>query len=242
MTAQTAPYRALVADDEPLARGELRSLIAGIDWLRCIGEATTTDEAAEAIDALQPDVVFLDIEMPGGSGLQAIERARHRPCVIVTTAYDRYAVQAFDRAAVDYLVKPFGERRFAEAVARARSVLDGRAAIDSRATPASSVFVTFQGSLVNIPADDLICLSAEDDYVRLRTPARAYLEYGRLGSFAGKLDASKFLRVHRSHVVNRAWIERAKPAGAGRVELRLRDGTTVPASRRCWRRVKALLR
>jgi len=228
-------YRALVVDDEPIARGELRSLIGEVGWLTCVGEAATGDEAVRAIDQLRPDVVFLDIEMPGGSGLQVLERTRHRPCVVFTTAYDRYAVQAFDVAALDYLVKPFGERRFAEAVARVRVALDGRAAIGAGG---GSIFVTSQGALVNVPASEIICLSAADDYVQVRTPSRSYLQLGSLGALAERLDPGQFLQVHRSHIVNRAWIDLARPAGGGRMEILLKDGTIVPASRRCWRRVR----
>jgi two-component system LytT family response regulator len=234
-------YRALIVDDEPIARGELRSLIGEVGWLTCVGEASTGDEAVRAIDQLRPDVVLLDVEMPGGSGLQVLQRSRHRPCVVFTTAYGRYAVQAFDAAALDYLVKPFGERRFADAVARVRVALDGRAAIGAGGGQPSSIFVTSQGTLVNVPASEIICLSAADDYVQVRTPSRSYLELGSLGSLADRLDPGRFLQVHRSHVVNRKWIDLARPAGGGRMEILLKDGTTVPASRRCWRRVRKQL-
>jgi two-component system LytT family response regulator len=98
-----------------------------------------------------------------------------------------------------------------------------------------------QGALVNVPASDIICLSAAGDYVQVRTPDRSYLEHGSLGSLADRLDPGRFLQVHRSHVVNRAWIDRARPAGGGRVALRLKDGSTILASRRCWRRVRKQL-
>ena len=114
---------ALIADDEPLARRKLRDLMAGVDWLQCLGEAADGEAALHAIDTLRPDLLFLDVEMPGLSGLQVIERARHKPIVVFTTAFDRYAVPAFELHALDYLLKPFGRERFLQALERAREAL-----------------------------------------------------------------------------------------------------------------------
>jgi two-component system LytT family response regulator len=233
--------RALIVDDEPVARAELRSLLRGVGWLSCVGEAATCDEAIGAIDRLRPDVVFLDVQMPGGTGLDVLDRVRHRPLVVFTTAYDRYAVEAFDRAATDYLVKPFGDRRFGKTAERVRAALAMRAG-PSGPAGRRSIFVADRGALVNVPVDDIVALSADDDYVRIRTATRAYLEHGRLGAWAAKLDPASFLRVHRSHVVNRDWVVQTRAAGNGRVELRLRDGTSIVASRRAWRQVRSAFR
>src|SRR5690242_20507290 len=122
MTAATT-VRALIVDDEPLARRTLRDIVADVPWLDCVGEAETGARAVSMIDALTPDLVFLDIEMPELNGLQVLDRISHEPAVIFTTAYDRYAVSAFELEALDYLLKPFGRERCLAALERVRRAL-----------------------------------------------------------------------------------------------------------------------
>ena len=120
---------ALVVDDEPLARRKVRELLREVSWIHCLGEAADGLAAARAIDEHRPDLVFLDIRMPGLSGLEILKRVQHVPAVIFTTAYDRYAVTAFELAAVDYLLKPFSRDRFLQSVERARPALQRRAGV-----------------------------------------------------------------------------------------------------------------
>src|SRR5678815_281336 len=120
--------RALIVEDEPLARRTLREILADVPWLECVGEAESGLHAVEMIDTLTPDLVFLDIEMPELNGLQVLDRISHEPAVIFTTAYDRYAVSAFELEALDYLLKPFGRERCLAALERARRALPANGA------------------------------------------------------------------------------------------------------------------
>ena len=149
---------ALIVEDEPLARRRLRDLIRGVPWLECAGEAATGRIAIAAIDELQPDLVFLDVRLPGMSGIDVLSQARHRPAVIFTTAHDQFAVTAFELAALDYLVKPFGRERFTRAVERARPLLErqagGAAAARAQgalaAGPMARLFVRDAGRIVPV--------------------------------------------------------------------------------------------
>jgi len=121
-----ARIRALVVEDEPLARARLKELIAELAWLEQVGEAASGAEAIAALERLQPDLVFLDIQLPGISGLEVLRATRHTPAVVFTTAHDRFAVTAFELGALDYILKPFGRERFGQAMQRAKPVLEAR--------------------------------------------------------------------------------------------------------------------
>jgi two-component system LytT family response regulator len=175
----TTPIRAIVIEDEPLARRRLRELAADVPWLSCVGEAGDGAAAVRAIDELRPDLVFLDIRMPELSGLEVLERTEHEPAVIFTTAFDQYAVAAFELGALDYLLKPFGRERFLAAVERARRTLGAprvddtdsdtstlaraRAALGASAGPAERIFIRDRGRIVPIPVREIERLEAEDD-------------------------------------------------------------------------------
>jgi two-component system, LytTR family, response regulator len=250
----TTPIRALLVEDEPLARRQLRELAAGVPWLSCVGEAEDGVAAVRAIDELRPDLVFLDIRMPELSGLDVLEHAEHEPAVIFTTAFDRYAVTAFELGALDYLLKPFGRDRFLAAVERARRVLGARpnddsdsstlararAALGSSTGPAERIFVRDRGRIVPIPVRDIDRLEAEDDYVAVHTRGRRFLVYLPLGEFERQLDPARFLRVHRSHVVNLDFVTALVPFDASRLQVEMRDGTKLMASRARSRELRHL--
>jgi two-component system LytT family response regulator len=250
----TTLVRALVVEDEPLARRQLRELAAGVPWLSCVGEAPDGASAVHAIDELQPDLVFLDIRMPELTGLEVLERAAHEPAVIFTTAFDQYAVAAFELGALDYLLKPFGRERFLAAVERARRALgaprtdddDGstvdraRAALGATAGPVERIFVRDRGRIVPLPVRDIERLEAEDDYVAVHTRGRRFLVYLPLADFERRLDPDRFLRVHRSHVVNLDFVTALVPFDAARLQVELRDGTKIMASRARSRELRHL--
>lgn len=233
----------LIADDEPLARRRLRELLAVHDEVAIVGEAATGVEAVERIDALRPDVVFLDIELPELSGLDVVRRMTHQPLIVFTTAFDRYAVTAFELAAVDYLLKPFGPERLTTAVARVRRELDeGRdgppvaeraeqALQEARDEPLTRFFVRDRGKLVPVSAREVERLEADDDYVRVHTRGRVHLVYLTLNDFERRLDPERFVRVHRGHMVNLDFVRHLVPGDGGRIEIEMRDGTKLQASR-----------
>ena len=230
--------RALVVDDEPLARKRLRELLADFKHVDVVGEAVDASSAVKAVDEMRPDLVFLDVEMPGGSGLDVLERIDHDPAVIFTTAYDRYAVAAFELQAVDYLLKPFGRDRLARALERMSADGAGggnasraRTALTDSQSPIDRILVRDRGRLVPVSARDIVRLEAGEDYTSVHTKGRTYLVYLALQDFERMLDAAKYVRVHRSHVVNLDHVAQFTPSDGGRFELEMADGTKLPVSR-----------
>lgn len=225
--------RALVVDDEPLARRRLRALLdrtPGVQWM---AEAATGPEALRAIEEAGPDVVFLDVEMPGMSGVEVMERVNPPLPVIFTTAYDAYAVKAFDLHAVDYLLKPLSADRLREAVERVRRRLA------DRSRPARQIFARERGRIVPIPVSTIVRLEADGDYVHVHAAGRAHLITATLSSLHERLDADRFRRVHRSHVVNMDFVTAFEPCESSRLRLRMRNGDTVVASRARSRELRA---
>lgn len=227
--------RALVVDDEPLARRRLRELLGEFTGIECVGEAVDGASAVKAIDSLKPDLVFLDVEMPEGTGLDVLQRVTHEPAVIFTTAYDRYAVTAFELNAIDYLLKPFGRERLARALERVRrdgagTVSRAKAALHPQG-PIDRILVRDRGRLVPVAVRDIVRLEAGDDYTSVHTRGRTYLVYLALQDFERMLDGARYVRVHRSHVVNLDHVAQFMPVDGGRFELEMSDGTKLPVSR-----------
>ncbi len=241
--------RALIVEDEPLARRTLREILADVPWLECIGEAETGTRAVQLIDALAPDLVFLDIEMPELNGLDVLDRISHEPAVIFTTAYDRYAVSAFELEALDYLLKPFGRERCLAALERARRALplSGRGSRSEAETttplverarsvmaesgPLTRLFVRDRDRIVPVATAEIERLEAADDYVEVRTKSRSYLVYLTLNDFERRLDPERFIRVHRAHIVNLDFVKQLVPFDGSRMQVEMRDGTKILASR-----------
>ena len=230
--------RALIADDEPLARRTLREHLSAIDWIDVVGECGDGLSAIRAVDELRPDLLFLDIRMPGASGIAVAEQIAHRPYIIFTTAFDRYAVTAFEIGALDYLLKPFGRERVHAVLARARTAIEhGMPAVAARANvlspsrPLSHVFVKERGRMLAVPLDRVERLEACDDYVALYVDGRRHLLHARLQDLAARLEPSRFVRVHRSHVVNLSFVAAIEPRDGSRLTILLTSGARVPASR-----------
>lgn len=248
--ATTPSVTALVIDDEPLARRKIRELLKEVAWIECVGEVGDGLGALGAIDEHQPDLVFLDIRMPGLSGLEIMRRAKHVPAVIFTTAYDRYAVTAFELAAVDYLLKPFSRDRFLQALSRARPGLEARAgsATLDRAhealgtAPVSRLFVRDRGQVVPIRTVSIERFEACDDFAYAYAGGRRFRINASLNELVGRLDANLFVRIHRSHIVNLDHVAAWMPYDGSRFEVRLRDGTVLTASRQRSRALRALAR
>jgi two-component system LytT family response regulator len=247
---------ALVVDDERLARRKLRNLIAQVEWLAYAGEAVDGENAMAEIKRLQPDLLFLDIEMPGLSGIQVLERlqeAESAPVVIFTTAYDRYAVTAFELGAVDYLLKPFGAVRFLKSLDRARPLIDAqqgsvsvkRASDAIRRTsgklPLERIFVRARGSIMPICLSSIHHIEAQVDYVMLYVQEHGYLVNLRMNQLETELPNPPFLRVHRSHIVNLDYVERIDTIENSRLEVRMTDGAVVPVSRMRAQNIRSML-
>jgi two-component system LytT family response regulator len=224
--------RSLIVDDEPLARRELRRLLAEFSWIEIVGEAGDVTEAAARIEALAPELLFLDIQMPGGSGFDLLARLDPLPRVIFTTAYDHHAVQAFEVNALDYLLKPIETERLAMALAKVRSLQTEPAADAPPNAPLEQLFVRDGERCWFVPLREVSLFTAEGNYVRvLWSKARPLL--GRpLQSLEQRLDPKRFFRANRRQVINLDFIESVELGVGGQLHVQLRDGPEVEISRR----------
>jgi two-component system LytT family response regulator len=243
--------RALIVDDEPLSRERIRMLLAGHPAVRIVGECADGGEAVTAIRAQAPDLVFLDIQMPELDGfdvLQQLEGAR-MPAVIFVTAYDAYAIRAFEVNAVDYLLKPVDPARFAaalERVTRARPdevVERVLSVVESMKRPRyrTRFVVRDSNGAFFLPADSITWLEAADNYVRLHTDGGSYLLRETLKGIEASLDPERFVRVHRSAMVNLEKIARVEPWSRGEYAIVLGNGTRLTSSRAYGGAFRALL-
>jgi two-component system, LytTR family, response regulator AlgR len=234
--------RTLIVDDEPLAVERLQILCAQTPGLALVGTATDGDAALRMIEALSPDLVLLDIAMPGMTGLdvaQALEGRAPRPAVIFCTAFDEFAVAAFDVAAVDYLLKPVKPERLAKAVNR---VLENRAdAPKGQQGPWTEEFwVPHRAEMIRVAATDIDRIDAERDYMRLWIGARSYLLHQTISELERRLDPATFIRLHRSTIVRRDFIARLRHDGLGTWHAVLADDAEVRIGRTHLQAVKSL--
>jgi two-component system LytT family response regulator len=234
--AATRPIRVAIVDDEPLARLALKVRLARHPGFALAAEYGDGDTAAAGLAALRPDLVFVDVDMPGKSGLQVLAELprERRPMAILLTAYDGFALQAFELGAIDYLLKPVDDERFEEALARARQAFPYRRA-DTPAAPETAWTRTFTvrvGSrIVLVDAADVERIEADGDYATLHAAGKNYLVRERLQALALRLDPARFQRVHRSAIVRIDMVAELRPLTNRDALLRLRDGTLMRASR-----------
>jgi two-component system, LytTR family, response regulator len=229
----------LVVDDEPVARAGLRAMLKAIDWVDVIGEAADGESAVAAIETLRPELVFLDVQMPGMLGTDVLRRLERPPFVIFTTAYSEHAVSAFELGAVDYLLKPFGPTRLAAAMERVRSALGEPASVDPverlsgalAGGPISRLFVRVGGALVPLPVERVSWFEADGDYVIAHAGDARHVLHLALSRLEARLDPLRFARVHRAHIVNLDQVRSFRPDAGGNLEAELRDGSRVPVSR-----------
>jgi two-component system LytT family response regulator len=242
--------RVLIADDEAPARRLLRSCLARHDDVEIIGEAENGLEAVDAIRSLEPQLVLLDVQMPGLTGFEVIEAigADAMPAVIFATAYDEFALQAFDVHAVDYLLKPFSRERFDVAFDRAQARLKhgqgdaGKlatllASLPQTASHLERIVVRHGDRLFFVTTNDVVHLTAEGNYVRLHTAEGSHLVRGTLANLEMRLDPKRFARIHRSGIVNIEAIKEVQSHFHGDYLIVLRSGETLRLSRRYQERL-----
>ena len=229
--------KALLVDDERLARVELRRMLKAHDDVIVVGEAANADEAEEQIRRLQPELIFLDVEMPGRNGLQLLEGLDDLPAVIFVTAYQDYAVQAFEVSALDYLMKPVLPDRLAIALARVRKQAARDAAPTGRVR---QIFLQEGGRCWIVAIEHIQLFESEGNYTRVYFDDNRPLVYRSLKAFEGRLDPS-FVRVSRSHIVNLRAIKSLQPMADGGLTATLSSGLSVGISRRQSRRLRELL-
>lgn len=222
--------KAMIVDDEGLARRELRRLLADFAWLEIVGEAANIDQAADGVEALSPDLLFLDIKMPGGSGFDLLARLEHVPRVIFTTAYDQHAVRAFEVNALDYLLKPIEPERLAAALLKVQSL---SALTPPQRNVLEQLFVQDGPRCWFVPLREVRLLSAENNYVRLWWGKTHPLIGRPLVTIERRLDPKRFFRANRSQIINLEFIEKVDLGINGRLDVTLRgEGPEVEISRR----------
>jgi len=221
--------KALVVDDEPLARRELRRLLDAFPSFQVIGEAGNIDEARERIETLAPDVVFLDIQMPGGTGFDLLSQLDRVPRIVFTTAYDQYAVKAFEVNALDYLLKPIEPERLAMALEKLQAA---RPLESGREAPLEQLFVKDGPRCWFVPLREVSLFSAEGNYVRMLWGKERPLLARSLAALEEKLDPQRFFRANRAQIVNLDFIRQVELGEGGRLHVQLRDGPEVEVSRR----------
>jgi two-component system LytT family response regulator len=224
--------KAMIVDDEPLARRELRRLLAEFAWIDIVGEAANVREAAPLIERLLPELLFLDIQMPGGTGFDLLACLDHLPRVIFTTAYDKHAVRAFEVNALDYLLKPIEPERLAAAVARAQSAAPSPAGSAASGTILERLFLRDGERCWFVPLREVKLFTAEGNYVRLHWD-KAHPLLGRpLASLEPRLDPKRFFRANRQEIINLECIESVELGVNGQLHVQLKGGPEVQISRR----------
>jgi two-component system, LytTR family, response regulator len=231
--------KAMIIDDEPLARRELRRLLLEFPWVDIVGEAGEVKEAAQKIETLTPELLFLDIQMPGGSGFDLLARLEHLPRVIFTTAHSEHAVHAFEVNALDYLLKPVEPERLADALTRIKRGSGAQAPLAE--APLDQLFVRDGPRCWFIPLREVRLLSADGNYVRLMWGKLQPLLGRPLTLLEQRLDPKHFFRANRSQIINLDFIESVEVGMNGRLHVQLRDGgPEVEISRRQARRFRDL--
>jgi two-component system LytT family response regulator len=239
----------VIVDDEELARQLVREYLQAFPDIEIVAECGNGFEAVKAIGEHKPDLVFLDVQMPKLDGFEVLELIGRDVAVIFTTAYDSYAMRAFDAHAVDYLLKPFGMDRFKTAVERARQRMGQQAPPPAELAAAArgpanypARIVVKDGAKVHvIPIERLDYVEAQDDYVSLHSEGKNYLKQQTISSLESSLDPQQFVRIHRSYIVNLERVSRIEPYTKDSRIAILADGTQLPVSRAGYDRLKSLL-
>jgi len=238
--------RTLIVDDEPLSRRKIREFLREDREIEVVGECGNGTQAVSAVRAVTPDLLFLDVQMPGMDGFAVLEELRedHMPFVIFVTAFDKYAVKAFEVRALDYLLKPFHRERFSRATERAKAQIRAAAGGDftaqirdliqelrPQARYLERVIVKTSGTVFFLKTDEIDWISAEENYVRLHCGKASHLLREKISNLEAQLDPARFQRIHRSSIVNIDRIQKLHPHSHGDYQVVLHDGTELILSR-----------
>ncbi|MEJ1239187.1 LytTR family DNA-binding domain-containing protein [Chryseolinea sp. T2] len=231
----------VIVDDEKLARDLLQEYLQQIPNIQIVGEASKGKDAVELIDKLKPDLVFLDVQMPGMTGFDVLEEINHDPFVIFCTAYDQYALKAFEKNAVDYILKPLDQERFRLAVERAigRMKVDENSVgellrnlkTENKTQYDSHIFVQKSEKLLNLPVEEIVYLEASGDYTILTTKNDQFVSSSGIGKLEEILNPETFIRVHRSTIININNLKEIEKHFNGGMVVKMLNGKSFPVSR-----------
>ena len=226
-------FRTIIIDDERLAREEVKRALKSYSEFEIIGEASHVDEAKKMIEEALPDIIFLDIHMPGKSGFDLLEELTTVPEVVFTTAYDKYAVKAFDLNALDYLVKPLRNERFAKTIDKVRTELAEKAKIQTEILPMhQKIFIKDGEKCHFIPLTEIYFIESLENYARLYFGNQKAMIKRSLNLLAEKLDPKVFFRINRSQIINTQYIKEIHPHFNNKLQVTLTTGETLEVSSR----------
>jgi two-component system LytT family response regulator len=241
----------IIIDDEPLARSIIREYLQYHTDLELVAECTDGFEGVKSIQQLEPDLIFLDIQMPKINGFEMLELIEEPPSVIFTTAFDEYAIKAFESHAVDYLLKPFSRDRFDKAISKwtqAGKTISSKQqlaplleSVSNSPSEQQRVVVKLAGKIRIIPVEDIHYLEAADDYVKIHTREGSFLKNKTMGHFETVLSKNHFVRTHRSYMVNITEITRIDPYEKDNHLAMLKSGERVPVSKTVYVKLKSVL-
>ncbi len=238
--------KTLIVDDEPLAAGLVKEFLSAYPQFEVVAICHDGFEALKAIQLFQPELIFLDIQMPKITGFELLELLENPPAVLFTTAFDQYAVQAFDVKGIDYLVKPFSEARFAQAITRFLSQQKTKTVPEAVDYPVSEdrnkrIVVRVKNEIKIIQTQEVRYFEAEDDYISIHTQEGKFLKKMTMKQLEESLDPEKFARVHRSFLVNLQEVAGLEPYEKESYLLRLRSGQKIPVSKSGYARLRQVL-
>jgi two-component system LytT family response regulator len=242
--------KTIIVDDEQLGRSVVREYLSAHKDFRVVAECANGFDAVKAVAELRPDVMFLDIQMPKLSGFEVLELLENPPAIVFVTAHDQFALKAFDKYAVDYLLKPVGQARFDDAVrrvqerlkkSRTKNLLPMLQSVREHQSPLERIIVKEGTRVVVIPVESIDYVEAQDDYVEIHAEGKKHLKQERMNELEHELDGTKFVRVHRSFILNIDRIARIEPYGKESRVAILKDGAKLTISRAGYDKLKSLL-
>ena len=242
--------KAIIVEDEKLARDLVKNYLSSHESIELIGEFSDGFSGLKAINELKPDIVFLDVQMPKLTGLELLELLDNPPYIIFTTAYDEYAVDAFDLNAVDYLLKPFSKDRFDKALDKVFNKVSDSGSIKginglkkhiAENSVLDKIVVKSNSNIHVIPLFEVVYIESEDDYVMIHTAKGKYLKHQTMKFYEQQLDSNKFIRIHRSYIVNISEINKIEKFGKDTYQVVLKNGISLKVSRSRYQELKLLL-
>ncbi len=239
--------KTIIIDDEPLAAGLVAEFLGEFPQFEVVEVCQDGFQGLKAIQQHEPDLIFLDVQMPKITGFELLELLDDPPAVIFTTAFDEYALKAFDAMAIDYLLKPFSEERFAKAISKflhqspEQPAVSDREEIRSLAEKSNRLVVRVKNEIKIIPIQDVSFFEAQDDYICIHTPSGKYLKKMTMKALEASLDASKFVRVHRSYLIHLNEITEIEPYERDNYLVRMKSGGKLPVSKTGYARLRQVL-